>query len=197
MLFVYFFVFLRLVPTWRGWWWIWCCRWDPRSRPSWEELLIILLLCCAVNNYWLHAIVEDQKCHVKRSKPTIGNKKLNVGFARKVQPTRQPKLEEGVVVVFRQIQRTKVSILLWSRFSRHITWICNAINIQVVLVDCSQVEIIFFQNHMIIVFADVYLLLCVLLFGWKIPTDMEVAPHYKLFTLFTLFPLLHCLHYLH
>ena len=119
LLFVYFF--FRLVPTWRGWWWIWCCRWDPRSRPSWEELLIILLLCCAVNNYWLHAIVEDQKCHVKRSKPTIGNKKLNVGFARKVQPTRQPKLEEGVVVVFRQIQRTKVSILLWSIFSRHFT----------------------------------------------------------------------------
>ena len=137
MLFVYFFVFIRLVSTWRGWWWIWCCRWDPRSPPGWEELLIMLLLCCAVNNhYWLHAIVEDQKCHVKRSKPTIGNKKLNVGFARKVQPTRQPKLKEGVVVVFRQIQRTKVSILLWSRFSRHITWICNAINIQLVLVDC-------------------------------------------------------------
>ena len=56
---------------------------------------------------------------------------------RCMQPTRQPKLKEGVVVVFRQIQRTKVSILLWSRFSRHITWmtICN-VNIQVVLVDC-------------------------------------------------------------
>ena len=60
-----------------------------------------------------------------------------------MQPTRQPKLKEGVIVVFRQIQRAKVSILLWSRFLRHITWMCNAINIQVG-VDCFK---IFLQTY--------------------------------------------------
>ena len=29
----------------------------------------------------------------------------------------------------------------------------------------------------------------------KIPSDMEVAPRYKLITLYTLFTLLHCLHF--
>ena len=78
----------------------------------------------------------------------LGSRKLNVGFARKVQPTRQPKLKEGVVVVFRQIQRAKVSILLWSRFLRHITWMCNAINIQVG-VDCFKIFLETYINYFV------------------------------------------------